>query len=112
MFSKALFRQSCRANGTMWAVITVALSFMLACVMLISGSGTIGEAKDSIQDTIIVKEIDSSLEKMQLANYKLARADLALFDAAFAPAARDTISAAARWPTKPRSVSGRVASRP
>lgn len=92
MFSKALFRQSCRANGTMWAVITVALSFMLACVMLISGSGTIGEAKDSIQDTIIVKEIDSSLEKMQLANYKLARADLALFDAAFAPAARDTLS--------------------
>ena len=48
MFSKALFKQSCKANGTMWGIITFAVCFMLACVMLISGSGSIGEVKNSI----------------------------------------------------------------
>ena len=66
MFSKALFKQSCKANGTMWAIITFAVCFMLACVMLISGSGSIGDVKNSIQDTIITKEIDSGLEKRAL----------------------------------------------
>ena len=69
MFSKALFKQSCKANGTMWAIITVALCFMLACVMLISGGGAIGDVKDSIQDTIIVKEIDSQLDKRAINYY-------------------------------------------
>ena len=41
MFSKALFKQSCKANGVMWSIITAAVCFMLACVMLISGSGNI-----------------------------------------------------------------------
>ena len=39
MFSKALFKQSCKANGMMWAIIAFAVCFMLACVMLISGNG-------------------------------------------------------------------------
>ena len=43
MFSKALFRQSCKANGTMWAIITVAECFMLACVMMITGGGANGD---------------------------------------------------------------------
>ena len=66
MFSKALFKQSCKANGTMWGIITFAVCFMLACVMLISGNGNIGEFKDSIQDTIITKEIESQMEKRAL----------------------------------------------
>ena len=56
MFSKALFKQSCKANGIMWAIITVAVCFMLSCVILISGGGSIGEVKDSMQDTIIKEE--------------------------------------------------------
>ena len=58
VFSKALFKQSCKANGTMWGIITFAVCFMLACVMLISGGGNISQVKNSIEDTIIVKEID------------------------------------------------------
>ena len=38
MFSKSLFKQSCKANGIMWTIITVAVCFMLCCVMLISNS--------------------------------------------------------------------------
>lgn len=69
MFSKALFKQSCKANGTMWSIITFAVCFMLACVMLISGGGNIGEVKDSIQDTIIVKEVDAQLQKRAISYY-------------------------------------------
>ena len=70
MFSKALFKQSCKANGTMWAIITFAVCFMLACVMMISGSGNIGQTKDAIQDTIIQKEVEDVLNgKIKIKDY-------------------------------------------
>lgn len=84
MFSKALFRQSCKANGTMWAIITVAECFMLACVMMISGGGAIGDIKDSVQDTIIVKEIDALLDKRAIGYYSDADDGLRVFDRSFA----------------------------
>lgn len=92
MFSKALFKQSCKANGTMWAIITFAVCFMLACVMLISGSGSIGDVKNSIQDTIITKEIDSGLEKRALNYYTNAADGLDEFDKLFAANATDTLT--------------------
>lgn len=92
MFSKALFKQSCKANGTMWAIITFAVCFMLACVMLISGSGSIGEVKNSIQDTIITKEIDSGLGKRALNYYTNAADGLTQFDKLFAANATDTLT--------------------
>lgn len=92
MFSKALFKQSCKANGTMWSIITFAVCFMLACVMLISGSGSIGEVKNSIQDTIIVKEIDAGLESRAINYYANAADGLDRFDRLFAANATDTLS--------------------
>lgn len=92
MFSKALFKQSCKANGTMWSIITVAVCFMLACVMLISGNGNIGEVKNSIQDTIIVKEVDAGLEKRAVNYYNNAVDGLGQFDRLFAANATDTLS--------------------
>lgn len=92
MFSKALFKQSCKANGTMWGIITFAVCFMLACVMLISGNGNIGEVKDSIQDTIITKEIDAQMEKRALTYYANAEKGLAQFDTLFSANAQDTLS--------------------
>lgn len=83
MFSKALFKQSCKANGVMWSIITFAVCFMLACVMLISGSGNIGETKNSIEDTIIRKEIDAATEKRAINYYTLADDSLTVFDTAF-----------------------------
>lgn len=92
MFSKALFKQSCKANGMMWAIITFAVCFMLACVMLISGSGNIDEVKNSIQDTIITKEVDAQLQKRALSYYSNACDGLAEFDRLFAENAADTLS--------------------
>ncbi len=80
MFSKALFKQSCKANGVMWTIITFAVCFMLACVMLISGNGNIGETKNAIEDTIIQKEIDAAIEERAINYYSLSDSALTAFD--------------------------------
>lgn len=92
MFSKALFKQSCKANGTMWGIITFAVCFMLACVMLISGNGNIGEVRNSIQDTIITEEIDSQMQKRGLSYYANASDGLKQFDRLFSENAEDSLS--------------------
>ncbi len=92
MFSKALFKQSFKANKTMWMIITFAVCFMLACVMLISGNGNIGEVKNSIQDTIIIKELDSQMQKRSLSYYSYTTSGLEEFDNLFATKAKDTLS--------------------
>lgn len=70
MFSKALFKQSCKANGAMWAIITFAVCFMLACVMLISGSDNIGATVTAVEDTIIDKEITAAMEVRAINYYE------------------------------------------
>jgi ABC-2 type transport system permease protein len=83
MFSKSLFKQSCKANGMMWLIITVAVCFMLSCVMLISGRGDISTTKDAIQNTIIDGEIESSLQKRALNQYEIGNDAMKHFDEAF-----------------------------
>ena len=83
MFSKALYKQSWKANGIMWSIITFAVCFMLACVMLISGSGSIGNMKQSIEDTIITGEIDAQMESRSINYYSLATDGEQKFDEYF-----------------------------
>lgn len=80
MFNKALFKQSVKANGWMWLIITVAECFMLSCVMVISGSGNIGNVKNSVEDTIVQKEIDAAMEKRSLNYYDVSTTGLQDFD--------------------------------
>ena len=68
MFSKALFKQSCKANGLMWGIITIAICFMLACLMLICGNGNIAGIKYALSDTIIEQEIQSQIDERSI-NY-------------------------------------------
>ena len=83
MFSKALFKQSIKANGIMWAIITFAVCFMLCCVMLISGTSTISEVKTSVSDTIIKEVIDSNIKKNEISMYNMAQVGEAKFDEYF-----------------------------
>ena len=83
MFNKALFKQSCKANWIMWLIVTIAVCFMLACVMLISGRGNITEMKEGISDTIITSEIDTSMQKRALNYYNIDIKALETFDTAF-----------------------------
>jgi len=83
MFSKALFKQSCKANGLMWMIITLAVCFMLSCVMLISGKSDIGEVKDSIKTTIIEANIESNMKKESISTYEISINGVNYFDEAF-----------------------------
>lgn len=80
MFSKALFKQSCKANKVMWSIITFAVCFMLACVMLISGNGNIGKVKDGLEDTIITGEITAQIKSRSLNYYQIGVDGLKHFD--------------------------------
>lgn len=83
MFSKALFKQSCKANGVMWMVITFAVCFMLSCVMLISGGGSISEVKNTFEDSIIKGEINAEMESRSINYYSISTDGLQKFDAFF-----------------------------
>ena len=83
MFNKALFKQSCKANGVMWSIITAAVCFMLACVMLISGSGQIGEVVTGVEDTIVQEQIETTVKKQINNDYVLIDDAMSIFDEAF-----------------------------
>lgn len=80
MFSKSLFKQSCKANGTMWVVITFAVCFMLACVMTIAGGSNIADSKNAIQNTIIKDELTAQISTRSLNYYNLGCNSLLHFD--------------------------------
>ena len=83
MFSKALFKQSCKANGTMWAIITFMECFMLACVMLISGNGNISTTLTAVSDSMVREQIDSTIESRELNYYELQLEGMTKFDETF-----------------------------
>ena len=83
MFSKSLFKQSCKANGTMWTIITVAVCFMLACVMTIAGGSNLSQTKDAIQNTIIKDELDAQISSRSLNYFTLGVEGLEHFDNKF-----------------------------
>lgn len=84
MFSKALFKQTCKANGIMWAIITFAVCFMLACVMLISGNGNISKMTVGISDTIIDSSIESFMKSRAINYYNISESALINFDKFYA----------------------------
>ena len=84
LFSKALFKQSWKANGLMWGIITVAVCFMLACVMLISGGSNISQIKDNVETTIVEQAINSSIKKSEVQEYSTSVDGETLFDEEFA----------------------------
>lgn len=83
LFSPALFKQSCKANGVMWTIITIAVCFMLACVMLISGTSSISSVKDSVKDTVIKETIQANIKKNSVAQYIDSNDGEELFDEKF-----------------------------
>ena len=89
MFSKSLFKQSIKAHGTMWTIITVAVCFMLATVMLIAGGSNISESKNSFQDTIIEGELNSSIKQRSISYYVTSDGALKTFDITFSDSIKE-----------------------
>ena len=67
----------------MWAIITFATCFMLACVMLIAGGGNLAEAKTAIADTIIQGELTSQMQQRAVNYYMISNEALGHFDETF-----------------------------
>ena len=83
MFSKPLFKQSCKAHGVMWGIITFATCFMLACVMLIAGNSNLKDTVIVVQNTIIQGEIKSQMQSRSINYYEISGGALEAFDEAF-----------------------------
>ncbi len=83
LFSRALFKQSCKANGVMWGSVTVAVCFMLACVMLISGNSSISSVKDGVRTTIVEEAINATIKKSAITEYEKSAEGEELFDEEF-----------------------------
>lgn len=83
MFSKALFKQSCKANGIMWAIITFAVCCMLACVMMIAGGGGIGVIRTGITNTIVESSLDAQAKTRSTTYYTIVVPGLEKFDETF-----------------------------
>ena len=109
MFSKALFKQSIKANGLMWLIVTIAVCFMLCCVMLISGTSTISEMKTSVSDTIIKEVIDSNIKKNEISMYNMAYNGESKFDEYFIIEYNKTLSSELENPDFLAKVAEKVA---
>lgn len=83
MISKPLLKQSCKANGIMWIIITFAVCFMLSCVMIIGGNGDISLTKNAIQDQTIKGELEAQTQKRGINYYELCQNGLSYFDGQF-----------------------------
>ncbi|MBQ0099411.1 MAG: ABC transporter permease subunit [Firmicutes bacterium] len=83
MISKPLLKQSCKANGIMWIIITFAVCFMLACVMIIGGNGDISLTKNAIQDQTIKGELEAQTQKRGINYYEMSQNGLMFFDSQF-----------------------------
>lgn len=76
MFSKALFKQSCKANYIMWTTITIAVCVMLAVLMMISGSGDLSEMRVGITNTIVQDSIENESEKRAVNYYDIVESNI------------------------------------
>ncbi len=83
MFSKALFKQSCKSNGVMWTTITLAVCIMLACLMMISGGGNVKALRDGITNTMVQDTMDAQLKSRAVNYYNIVENGLVIFDENF-----------------------------
>nr|MBO4517450.1 ABC transporter permease subunit [Clostridia bacterium] len=83
MISKPLLKQSCKANGLMWAIITFAVCFMLVAVMLIAGNGNLSKTKVAVENAMIKAELTAGTKKRALNYYELSNGGLYYFDQEF-----------------------------
>lgn len=80
MFSKPLFKQSCKANGVLWGIITAAVSIMLAVVVLVMGNANITQIKDSLNDAITKNVVEAQIDRNSMNFYYMIDVSLNQYD--------------------------------
>lgn len=71
MFSKALFKQSMKANWIKWTCVTVATCVMLAIVIIALGSLAIDNIRDSLKTVFLQADQESVLKESAVDSYEL-----------------------------------------
>lgn len=71
MFSKALFKQSMKANWVKWVSVTVSTCVMLAIVIIVLGNLGINNIRDSLKDVFTQADQESTLKTNALDSYDL-----------------------------------------
>lgn len=69
MFSKALYKQSWKANWISWVAVSLVMSFILVIIMGMSGGSGVGNIASSFTDTLISASIEGNFQKSSLNYY-------------------------------------------
>ena len=83
MFSKALYKQSWKANWVLWLSTTLVSTFVLVIIMFLIGGDGMGSLTTSFTETIVYDELESQYENMSLNYYSLSDDVLLEFDQKF-----------------------------
>lgn len=71
MFSKALFKQSMKANWIKWVSVTVSTCVMLAIVIIVLGNLAINDIRDSLKNVFVQANQESYLKENTVDSYQL-----------------------------------------
>ncbi len=71
MFSKALFKQSAKANFTKWLFVTIPTCVMLAIVIIVLGNLGINDIRDSLKNVFVQADQESYLKENSVDSYEL-----------------------------------------
>ena len=70
MISKPLLKQSIKANGLIWLLVTVITAMMLGIIIIVLGSINSNDIRDSLKRNFIESEIESQLNAGAIEGYK------------------------------------------
>ena len=70
-FSKALFKQSVKANWIKWVAVTVSTCVMLAIVIIVLGNLGINDIRDSLKNVFVQADQESYLKENAVDSYDL-----------------------------------------
>ncbi len=80
MFSKPLFKQSCKANLGLWSFVTVITCIILAVLILVIGNLNVGTVSKSMVDMFVKDSVEASIKKQSLTYFNLTDEALVNFD--------------------------------
>src|SRR5690554_5712656 len=83
MFSKALYKQSWKANWIIWLATTTVSVFVLVIIMSIIGGEGMGKLTSTFTETIVEENLKSNFENASLNYYTLTEDTLEDFDLLF-----------------------------
>ena len=80
MISKPLFKQSCKANVTIWAFVTSITCAMLAIIIIVLGNLNVSSIRDSMVDMFVEDAIESSVDKQSMTYFNMTENALINYD--------------------------------